>query len=52
MAGRPGEAAGAASGALRLYERKGIVPSAARARALVDELRGEAPVVSRVDPTR
>jgi DNA-binding SARP family transcriptional activator len=52
MAGRPGEAAGAASGALRLYERKGIVPSAARARALVEELRGEAPVVSRVDPTR
>jgi DNA-binding SARP family transcriptional activator len=52
MAGRPEDAAGAAEQALRLFERKGIVPSAARARALVEQLRGEAPVVSRVDPTR
>jgi DNA-binding SARP family transcriptional activator len=39
MADRRDEAAGAADEALRLYERKGILPSAARARAFVDELR-------------
>jgi tetratricopeptide (TPR) repeat protein len=38
LAGRSRDAAGAAERALALYERKGIVPSAARARALVDEL--------------
>jgi hypothetical protein len=38
MAGRPNEAARAATEALGLYERKGIVPSAARTRALLDEL--------------
>ena len=38
MAGRPEEAAGAAVEALRLYERKGIVPSAAAARALIAQL--------------
>jgi hypothetical protein len=38
MAGRLDEATGAAAEALTLYERKGIVPSAARTRALLDEL--------------
>jgi tetratricopeptide (TPR) repeat protein len=38
MSGRPEEAARAAAEALALYERKGIVPSAARTRALLDEL--------------
>jgi DNA-binding SARP family transcriptional activator/class 3 adenylate cyclase len=38
MAGRLNEAARAATEALGLYERKGIVPSAVRTRALLDEL--------------
>ena len=42
MAGRPEEAAGAAREALSLYEQKGIVPSAARTRALVEEFGGAA----------
>lgn len=42
MAGRPEEAAAAAAGALRFYERKGIVASAARAQALVEEVGGAA----------
>ena len=41
-AGRIREATGAARDALRLYERKGIVPFAVRARALVAELRSAA----------
>ena len=40
--GRVPEATGAVQDALRLYERKGIVPYAARARALVAELRSAA----------
>jgi hypothetical protein len=51
-AGRIDQAAGAAEEALGLYERKGNFVSAARARAFVEQLRGEAPLVSRVDPTR
>jgi hypothetical protein len=38
MGGRPAEAAQAAGEALALYERKGIVPSAARTRAPLHEL--------------
>ena len=38
-AGRLEEGAGAAAEALALYERKGIVPSVARTRALLEELR-------------
>jgi len=40
MAGRFQDGADAAGRALRLYERKGIVPSATRARALIAELEG------------
>ena len=43
LAGRSREAAGAAEDALRLYDQKGVVPSAASARALVEEYRAAAP---------
>ncbi len=39
LAGRPEEAADAAEQALALYDRKGVAPSAASARSLVEELR-------------
>jgi hypothetical protein len=42
LAGRCGEAAEAATEALGLYERKGIVPSEHRARAVLEDLRAEA----------
>ena len=40
IAGRFAEAADAAKGAVSIYERKCIVPSGSRARALVAELEG------------
>jgi tetratricopeptide (TPR) repeat protein len=38
LAGRPVDAAGSLEEALRLYEAKGVVPSAQRTRALLAEL--------------
>jgi DNA-binding SARP family transcriptional activator len=43
MAGRFEEAAGATREALRLYERKGIIPSAARTQARIAELESAPP---------
>ena len=52
IAGRFEDAAAAAEDALRLYQRKGIVPSASRARDLVDRLRAETPLASGLDADR
>jgi tetratricopeptide (TPR) repeat protein len=43
LAGRLDDARAAAAEAKSRYERKGVVPSAARARALLEKLRDEAP---------
>jgi hypothetical protein len=40
-AGLPDEAAEAAAGALAAYERKGVEPAAASARAFLDELEAD-----------
>jgi tetratricopeptide (TPR) repeat protein len=47
LAGRPEEGRAQLEQALALYERKGNLISAARARAALDELRGEPPLVTR-----